>query len=207
MAGISLSKVAPIEFAVTHNWELVMNDLPESIKGMSVNTPDGSVSVDSLLTSTGSINVLCSSTEIPTNPAVFLEAHVRGHVSLQPAHQPTNGVISLQLYEKNSYEVASIFELMKEAVFNRETGEQLPKSKILVPKGWTLNLLDGRRDDVARVVKSYELLWAGASGSSNGQLGADPTLQQIQIQIQYTTFRIKDATGTTTVGKDIVLTK
>lgn len=181
MVRINHDAIKGREFALTHNWDLIVEALPSAVASL----PEAR----NIIGSTGILNLHCETSALPASTLVMGEGKIRGMPFRQPMSLDPEGNISLSFFERKDHQIFAFFEAWKELGFNKLSGVQTAKGECVLAAGFKLKLRDGSASDPAAYQGQYELLQVIPESVANPEVTGEGALWIVQVTINYTTYK------------------
>lgn len=177
MARVSFDSVKNQQYALTHNWELVVSRLPSILPATIT---------DGMLGDTGILNINCETSGLPTSAMRMVEGKIRGIPIAQPIEADPVREIELTFIERDDMKITALFEAWKELGFNKITGLQENKSDSMLTgaPGITLFTLNGQ----AERTYQYNLLNGFPMNVTPPEVGAEGDLFRLAVTLSFPTF-------------------
>ena len=162
------------EYATKFRWTLDMRFLPPVVKANADH-----------------LNVLCSSSSLPTKTIADMPIEVRGHKHFQPGIATPNGRIDLVFYETVNSQIHVMFLSWQEKIWAHNTGVGVSYDKLIADK-----ICLHRLDNQDKVICTYVLRWCFLESYTNPTLSgnASDTIK-CTVALSYNDFYLTNVPG------------
>jgi hypothetical protein len=167
-------------YAMTHNWDLIIDILPEAL----MNNQDGIGANHLFLGKDGNVNARCSSINGLPNSNLgegILSTHIRGIPFHQPGGRDSSiQEITLRLQEFWDYRLFRLFEAWKSVAVNRFDRSQ--NLSAMIPKGVRIVWSDTDRHTPKLIYELYDVVCTKCS--LGGEYTGDPELASVSVGLK-----------------------
>jgi len=174
MARLNHLAVRGQQYALTHNWNFLLYQLP----------PGLNPKYNTLLGQNGVLNLHCETSGIPNAAVNLARGMIRGVQVQQPSQAIPDGMFVAMFYERSDYLISEFFDAWRQLGANRTTMIQMPKAQSTLFDGCQMDLLDGL--GVKQV--NYRPMNIYPMNCTITDLQPQGDIQRVNVDFTYTSF-------------------
>lgn len=176
MARINHEAVRASQYAMTHNWNFILKNLPTGLTDTA--------RYSGLLGDNGILNLHMESTDIPESPLTMATGTIRGVQVSQPMITKSEQTFAGSFLERDDYLISSFFNDWSQLGGDRKLMTSKPKFQSLVLNGCDLQLLNGE----AALVATFKFNDIIPTTVKLIAPSADASIQKVSVTFAFTNF-------------------